>query len=478
MLESNAFSASNLINGELVAARSGRLLDVIEPATENILARVPASNGDDVDAAVSAAAAAFCSFKRTTPGERAEMLLELAAAIEADAEHIAMLESRNVGKPMPVARDEVPMVVDNLRFFAGAARTLEGRAGGEYLSGYESYIRREPIGVVAGIAPWNYPLLMATWKLGPALAAGNCVVLKPARQTPLTALYVAALAKEIFPPGVFNVLSGSATDMGDYLVSDPRIGLVSLTGDTSTGRHVARVAANHLSQTHLELGGKAPVIVLDDADIDAAVAGITLGAFINSGQDCTSACRVIATPGSYDRLLDALIPAVKAIRVGNPADGDDIAMGPVISAAHRQSILDVLAATDGTVATGGKVLPGKGFFLEPTVVVNPSQRDIIVQTEQFGPVVSVQRAADIEQAFVWANDVDFGLASSVWTQNLNHSTRAVRELDFGCVWVNDHLPVVSEMPHGGFKQSGYGKDMSIYAVAEYTRIKHVMTKSA
>ncbi|MFI2280770.1 gamma-aminobutyraldehyde dehydrogenase [Nocardia beijingensis] len=477
MLDPDDYNASNLINGELVDARSGRELDVIEPATGEVLARVAASNGDDVNAAVSAAAQAFPSFKRTTPGERSEMLLSLASAIEADADHIAMLEARNVGKPMPVARDEIPLVVDNLRFFAGAARTLEGRAGGEYLRGYESYVRREPIGVVAGIAPWNYPLLMATWKIGPALAAGNCSILKPARNTPLTALYVAELARDIFPAGVLNVVSGSAGDIGDRLVGDPRIGLVSLTGDTTTGRHIAKIAADRVTQTHLELGGKAPVIVLDDADIETAVAGIVVGAFVNSGQDCTAACRVIATPGVYDRLLEALVPAVQALKVGNPTDGDDIDMGPVISAAHRQSILDVLAKTDGTIVTGGKAMPGNGFFLEPTIVADPSQRDVIVQTEQFGPVVSVQRAADIDQAFEWANDVDFGLASSIWTQNLNYAARAARDLDFGCVWVNDHMPIMSEMPHGGFKQSGYGKDMSVYALEEYTRIKHVMTKT-
>ncbi|ROZ99426.1 gamma-aminobutyraldehyde dehydrogenase [Gordonia sp. OPL2] len=482
MLDTTDYSAKNLINGGLVDAASGELLDVIEPATGEVLARVPASGADDVDAAVTAAEQAFRSFKRTTPGERAEMLLTLAARIEKHAEHLAYLEARNVGKPIPVAREELPLVVDNLRFFAGAARTMEGRAGGEYLRGYESYVRREPIGVVAGIAPWNYPLLMATWKIGPALAAGNCSILKPSRQTPLTALYVAKLAQDIFPAGVFSVISGSASDIGDQLVADPRIGLVSLTGDTSTGRHIARVAADHVAQTHLELGGKAPVIVLDDADLDAAVAGIVAAGFANSGQDCTAACRVIATQGIYDRLLEALIPAVQAIKVGNPTDSDDPdkgdpEMGPLISATHRQSVLDVLAKTDGTIVAGGNALPGDGYFLEPTVVANPSQNDLIVQTEQFGPIVSVQCAADIDQAFEWANDVEFGLASSIWTKDITHSTRAARDLDFGCVWVNDHMPILSEMPHGGFKQSGYGKDMSIYALEEYTRVKHVMTKT-
>lgn len=477
MLDTHDYSPKNLINGELVDAASGRLLDVIEPATGQVLARVPASDADDVDAAVTSAENAFRSFKRTTPGERAEMLLALAARIEEHAEHLAYLEARNVGKPLPVAREELPLVVDNLRFFAGAARTLEGRAGGEYLRGYESYVRREPIGVVAGIAPWNYPLLMATWKIGPALAAGNCSILKPSRQTPLTALYVAKLAQDIFPAGVFSVISGSAADIGDELVADRRIGLVSLTGDTTTGRHIAKIAGENVAQTHLELGGKAPVIVLDDAELDAAVAGIVAAGYANSGQDCTAACRVIATPGIYDQLLAALIRAVQAIGVGNPTDSDDLDMGPVISAAHRQSILDVLAKTDGTIVAGGNTLPGDGFFLEPTVVANPSQSDVIVQSEQFGPVVSVQCAADIDEAFTWANDVEFGLASSIWTKDDNNATRAARDLDFGCVWVNDHMPILSEMPHGGFKQSGYGKDMSVYAIEEYTRIKHVMTKT-
>ena len=477
MLDTHDYSPKNLINGELVDAASGRLLDVIEPATGQVLARVPASDADDVDAAVTSAENAFRSFKRTTPGERAEMLLALAARIEEHAEHLAYLEARNVGKPLPVAREELPLVVDNLRFFAGAARTLEGRAGGEYLRGYESYVRREPIGVVAGIAPWNYPLLMATWKIGPALAAGNCSILKPSRQTPLTALYVAKLAQDIFPAGVFSVISGSAADIGDELVADRRIGLVSLTGDTTTGRHIAKIAGENVAQTHLELGGKAPVIVLDDAELDAAVAGIVAAGYANSGQDCTAACRVIATPGIYDQLLAALIRAVQAIGVGNPTDSDDLDMGPVISAAHRQTNLDDLAKTDGTIVAGGNTLPGDGFFLEPTVVANPSQSDVIVQSEQFGPVVSVQCAADIDEAFTWANDVEFGLASSIWTKDVNNATRAARDLDFGCVWVNDHMPILSEMPHGGFKQSGYGKDMSVYAIEEYTRIKHVMTKT-
>jgi aminobutyraldehyde dehydrogenase len=275
---------------------------------------------------------------------------------------------------------------------------------------------------------------------------------------------------------VFNVVSGSAADMGDSLVADRRIGLISVTGDTSTGRHIAKVAADHVAKAHLELGGKAPVLVMDDADVEAVVAGVTLGGYVNSGQDCTAATRVIATPGIYDRLVERLVPAVQKLRVGNPAETEELDLGPVISAAHRQSILDTLAKTDGTIATGGKAISGKGYFLEPTVVLEPSQKDIVVQTELFGPVVSVQRAKDVDQAFEWANDVEFGLASSIWTRDLNLAARAARELDFGCVWVNDHLPVVSEMPHGGFKQSGYGKDMSVYALEEYTRIKHVMTK--
>ncbi|MDH6198559.1 1-pyrroline dehydrogenase [Mycobacterium frederiksbergense] len=465
-----------LINGRMVEAISGRRLDVVEPATEEVVATVPACGPDDVRAAVGSAQAAFADWKRTTPKDRAEMLLALADAIEADAEQLAQLESRNVGKPLSVAREEVPLVVDNIRFFAGAARCLEGRAGGEYLSGYESVVRREPIGVVAGIAPWNYPLLMAAWKFAPALAAGNCSILKPSRLTPLTALHVARLAKDILPAGVLNVLSGSAAEIGDSLVADRRVAMVSITGDTGTGRHIAAVAADHVARAHLELGGKAPVLVFDDADISAAVAAITVGGYVNSGQDCTAACRVIATPAAYDKLLDQLVPAVEAIKVGDPAQEEDLDMGPVISGQRRDEILSVVDRTNGKVVTGGRAFGDRGFFIEPTLVVDPSQDDIIVQTELFGPVVSVQRAADEAQALAWANDVDFGLASSVWTQDIGRANRVMRELDFGCVWINDHLPVVSEMPHGGFKQSGYGKDLSVYGLEDYTRIKHVMTR--
>jgi 1-pyrroline dehydrogenase len=469
----------NLVGGELVDADSGDTLDVIEPANGNVIASVPAGSSSDAELAVAAAKAALPGWMGTTPGERAERLLALADAVDAHTDELAKLESRNVGKPIASATDEIAMVADTFRFFAGAARCLEGRAAGEYLGGYTSFVRREPIGITVGIAPWNYPLLMAAWKVAPALAAGNVAIIKPSRQTPLTVLRLGELVSEILPAGVLNVVCGSGELLGAPLASHPDVGLVSITGDTETGKNIAHLAAESVKRVHLELGGKAPVVVLDDADVDATVAGILVGGYVNSGQDCTAACRVIATPRIYDSLLERLLPAVEGLRVGDPATEAELDMGPVISTAHQRRVLgflDRVASTDGRVLTGGDTLGAQGAFVTPAVVTDVEQSDEIVQREVFGPVVTVQRADDFGTALKWANDVPFGLASSVWTANINDALVASRELQFGCVWINDHLPVVSEMPHGGFKQSGYGKDLSVYGLEDYTQIKHVMAK--
>ncbi len=469
----------NFVGGEWVDAVEGATMEVLNPATGEAIAEVPRGTAADVDRAVSAAAAALPEWFETTPGERAEMLLGLAVALESNAEELAQLESLNTGKPIEVSRAEPPVEVDNLRFFAGAARLLEGKAAGEYMRGYTSMIRREPIGIAGQIAPWNYPLLMAIWKIGPALAAGNCVVLKPAEQTPLSTLRLCELASDILPPGVLNVITGDGVPVGEGLVKHPDIGIVSLTGETETGKEVARAAAATLKRVHLELGGKAPVVVFDDADPAQVAEAIRIAGYWNSGQDCTAASRIVAGPKIYSRLLDELVPAVESLRVGDPADGDDIEMGPVISKDQQERIIGFLDRLDGTkakVLTGGETNGSRGFFVKPTVVAGPAQTDEIVQKEVFGPVVTVQKFRDDEQAIAWANDVPYGLAASVFTQNVSRALNAARKLRFGTVWINDHIPLVSEMPHGGFKQSGYGKDLSMYALEDYTIVKHVMAR--
>src|SRR3954451_3569813 len=452
MATETATAYKNFVGGEWVDAVDGGKMDVINPATGEKIAEVPRGTQGDVDRAVEEAGKALPEWLDSTPGERMTLLLKMADVIDENAEELARLESLNTGKPWAVAVDEPGLSADCLRFFAGAARVLEGKSTGEYMRGYTSMIRREPLGIVGGITPWNYPLMMAVWKMGPALAAGNVQILKPSEQTPLTTLWFAQLAQEVLPPGVLNVITGDGEPVGAGIVRHPDVRLVSLTGDVATGKTIMRTAADELKHVHLELGGKAPVLVFDDADPEAVAEGIKIGGYWNSGQDCTAASRVVAGPKIYDKLLESLVPAIESLHVGDPAEGDEIEMGPVISKAQQDRVFGFLErAKAAPVLTGGDSKGARGFFVKPTVITGVGQEDEIVQREVFGPVVTVQRFADDDQALAWSNDVNYGLAASVWTRDIGRALNAARKLQFGTVWINDHIPLVSEMPHGGYK---------------------------